>query len=66
MHTGKHRSRASRRRTLTRGASEILLGFAPVVRRRAVAPPISMAIVQSRRVIAPIEGARVERPAVFP
>lgn len=28
MHTGKHRNRASRRRTLAGGASEILLGTA--------------------------------------
>ncbi len=66
MHTGKHRSRASRRRTLTCGASEILLGTAPVVRTLILSPPISMVIVQFGRLIASIRGARVERTAIFP
>jgi hypothetical protein len=61
MHTGKHRSRASRRRTLTCGASEILLGSAPVVRTLALAPPISMAIVRFGRLVVSIRRGRVER-----
>jgi hypothetical protein len=66
MHTRKHRSRASRRRTLTRGASEILVRTAPVVTTLVLAPPVSMAIVQVGRLVASIQGVRVERTAVFP
>jgi hypothetical protein len=61
MHTGKHRSRASRRRTLTRGAREILLAIAPVARTLALAPPIAMAIVQFGRLVVSIQRGRVER-----
>jgi len=59
-------SRAYRRHRIARGAREIVFAIAGVFGTLVLAPPISMVVIPSGRLVASIPGARVEPTTVLP